>query len=244
MHTHTLHHIHAPLRGTLLPRSQCFCSHKTFRGRLRADSMQHRCALNVSWLKQRSTGRRRYRMCRRFSIAPFCLPSVTWRNSPRSAPLTQFVTIHSCRTLILCQRYTSDPHPWTMNHNVLFRSYLRPVLPTDSLKLSCNYHKIPSAKNLTRQPSPTGYTGSLQGVCAMRELPNKTSSGLERQTHLVIMANGLFGKSSNWDVIVEELRQTNLNLSHTLLVASNANSLTQVWTVLSNLVQCSLVTFS
>ena len=66
----------------------------------------------------------------------------------------------------------------------------------------------------------------------MRELPNKTSSGLERQTHLVIMANGLFGKSSNWDVIVEELRQTNLKLSHTLLVASNANSLTQVWTVL------------
>ena len=62
----------------------------------------------------------------------------------------------------------------------------------------------------------------------MHELPERTRVGQESQTHLVIMANGLFGRSSNWDVIIEELQQTNLDLSHTLLVASNANSLTQV----------------
>lgn len=64
----------------------------------------------------------------------------------------------------------------------------------------------------------------------MRELPEVTNNRTELQTHLVVMANGLFGTSSNWDVIIEELQQSNLDLSHTLLVASNANSLTQVQT--------------
>ena len=121
-----------------------------------------------------------------------------------------------------------------MNQNVLPRTYVGPILPAASsggLKLSVKYFRSSSAKKLTRQPSPTGYTGSFKVACAMRELPNRTSSGMERQTHLVVMANGLFGESSNWDVIIEELQQTNLNLRHTLLVASNANSLTQVWTV-------------
>lgn len=70
----------------------------------------------------------------------------------------------------------------------------------------------------------------------MHELPEtKNSSETESQTHLVVMANGLFGKSSNWDVIIEELQQNNLDLSHTLLVASDANSLTQVWTLQTHL---------
>ncbi|KAL3162411.1 hypothetical protein ABBQ32_010082 [Trebouxia sp. C0010 RCD-2024] len=43
------------------------------------------------------------------------------------------------------------------------------------------------------------------------------------------MANGLFGRSSNWDVIIAELQKSNLDLNHMLLVASNANSLTQTY---------------
>ena len=118
-----------------------------------------------------------------------------------------------------------------MNQTVPSRTCVWPTLPTTStggVKPSSEHRRTPSAKKLARQPGPTGNTGSLQVAYAMRELPNRTSPGTERQTHLVVMANGLFGKSSNWDVIIEELQQTKLNLSHTLLVASNANSLTQV----------------
>lgn len=123
-----------------------------------------------------------------------------------------------------------------MNQSLPSRTCVWPTLLATSVgcvKPSCEYRRIPSAKKRARQPSPTGHTGSLQVLHAMRELPNRTSTGMACQTHLVVMANGLFGKSSNWDVIIEELQQTNLNLSHTLLVASNANSLTQVWTVFS-----------
>ena len=63
----------------------------------------------------------------------------------------------------------------------------------------------------------------------MQELPETATSGSDSKSkkHLVVMANGLFGRSSNWDVIIEELQQR-LDISETLIVASNANSLTQV----------------
>ncbi len=48
--------------------------------------------------------------------------------------------------------------------------------------------------------------------------------------HLVVMANGLFGKASNWDVVIDNLQKV-LDTSQTLLVASDANSLMQVRTV-------------
>ena len=62
----------------------------------------------------------------------------------------------------------------------------------------------------------------------MQELPAAAQAGAntEDALHLVVMANGLFGRSSNWDVIIEEL-QKHLDIRQTLLVASNANSLTQ-----------------
>ena len=74
-----------------------------------------------------------------------------------------------------------------------------------------------------------GHTGSPKIACVMHELPETShGSGAESHTHLVVMANGLFGRSSNWDVTIEELQHSSLDLSHMLLVASNANSLTQV----------------
>ena len=45
--------------------------------------------------------------------------------------------------------------------------------------------------------------------------------------HLFVMANGLYGNASNWDVVIEHLQKV-LDISETLLVASNANTLTQV----------------
>ena len=118
-----------------------------------------------------------------------------------------------------------------MNQLVPSRTCVWPALlatSTANVKPFFKYGKCYSTKKLSRQLSCIGTTGSLKVVYAMRELPDGTGNGTQRQTHLVVMANGLFGKSSNWDVIIEELQQTNLNLSHTLLVASNANSLTQV----------------
>ena len=55
----------------------------------------------------------------------------------------------------------------------------------------------------------------------------KAWPGPSTQKHLIVMANGLFGKPSNWDVVIEHMQQ-NLDMSQTLLVASNANSLLQV----------------
>ncbi|KAL0047250.1 hypothetical protein WJX82_010803 [Trebouxia sp. C0006] len=42
------------------------------------------------------------------------------------------------------------------------------------------------------------------------------------------MANGLFGKASNWDVVIDNLQKV-LDTSQTLLVASDANSLMQTF---------------
>lgn len=63
----------------------------------------------------------------------------------------------------------------------------------------------------------------------MQELPEQPDSTCDtnKMKHLVVMANGLFGKASNWDVVVENL-QAVLDISQTLLVASDANSLLQV----------------
>lgn len=121
-----------------------------------------------------------------------------------------------------------------MNQHVLSKTKVQPVLlatSTGSVKLSFTTRRFYSFTKLPRQPSHTGHTGTLKVACAMRELPGVTNNRTEPQTHLVVMANGLFGTPSNWDVIIEELQQSNLDLSHTLLVASNANSLTQVQTV-------------
>lgn len=130
--------------------------------------------------------------------------------------------------------HRGDTHLWAMNQHVLSKTKVQPVLlatSTSSVKLSCKTRRFHSLKKLPRQPSTTGHTGILKVACAMRKLPEGTNHRTERLTHLVVMANGLFGTSSNWDVIIEELQQSSLDLSHTLLVASNANSLTQVQTV-------------
>ncbi|KAL0029171.1 hypothetical protein WJX79_000097 [Trebouxia sp. C0005] len=50
----------------------------------------------------------------------------------------------------------------------------------------------------------------------------------QNKKHLVVMANGLFGKASNWDVVIDELQKV-LDTSQTLLVASDANSLMQTF---------------
>lgn len=80
-----------------------------------------------------------------------------------------------------------------------------------------------------RRPLCRVVTGSPKTACTMQELPETatTTPNIESKKHIIVMANGLFGTSSNWDVVIEEL-QKKLDLSHTLLVASNANSLTQV----------------
>ena len=66
----------------------------------------------------------------------------------------------------------------------------------------------------------------------MRELPQHADCMVDNQNkkHLVVMANGLFGKASNWDEVIDNLQKV-LDTSQTLLVASNANSLMQVRTV-------------
>ena len=66
----------------------------------------------------------------------------------------------------------------------------------------------------------------------MQELPQHTGCRVDNQNkkHLVVMANGLFGKASNWDVVIDNLQKV-LDTSQTLLVASDANSLMQVRTV-------------
>lgn len=63
----------------------------------------------------------------------------------------------------------------------------------------------------------------------MQELQKQPESTCDtsKVKHLVVMANGLFGKASNWDVVVENLKAV-LDISQTLLVASDANSLLQV----------------
>ena len=63
----------------------------------------------------------------------------------------------------------------------------------------------------------------------MQELRPETqiAAGARDHKHLIVMANGLFGKASNWDVVIENLQQV-LDVSQVLLVASNANSLLQV----------------
>ncbi|KAL0039127.1 hypothetical protein WJX77_008695 [Trebouxia sp. C0004] len=50
----------------------------------------------------------------------------------------------------------------------------------------------------------------------------------QNKKHLVVMANGLFGKASNWDVVIDNLQKV-LDTSQTLLVASDANSLMQTF---------------
>ncbi len=66
----------------------------------------------------------------------------------------------------------------------------------------------------------------------MQELPPHADCMVDNQNkkHLVVMANGLFGKASNWDVVIYNLQKV-LDTSQTLLVASDANSLMQVRTV-------------
>ena len=69
-------------------------------------------------------------------------------------------------------------------------------------------------------------------IYTMQELPQHAGCMVDNQNkkHLVVMANGLFGKASNWDVVIDNLQKV-LDTSQTLLVASDANSLMQVRTV-------------
>ena len=63
----------------------------------------------------------------------------------------------------------------------------------------------------------------------MQELHTKQGSAGNDDfvRHLIVMANGLYGNSSNWDVVIEHLRKV-LDTSETLLAASDANALKQV----------------
>lgn len=65
---------------------------------------------------------------------------------------------------------------------------------------------------------------------SMQELHTQQDSACNVSSvkHLIVMANGLYGNSSNWDVVIEHLRKV-LDTSETLLAASNANSLKRVW---------------
>ena len=80
-----------------------------------------------------------------------------------------------------------------------------------------------------RKPLCRVVTGSPKPACTMQELPETatTTPDIKNKKHIIVMANGLFGTSSNWDVVVEDLEKQ-LDISQTLLVASDANSLTQV----------------
>jgi len=74
--------------------------------------------------------------------------------------------------------------------------------------------------------------GTSTFTFTMQELPQHADCMVDNQNkkHLVVMANGLFGKASNWDEVIDNLQKV-LDTSQTLLVASNANSLMQVRTV-------------
>lgn len=70
----------------------------------------------------------------------------------------------------------------------------------------------------------------LTSIYTMQELPQHAGCMVDNQNkkHLVVMANGLFGKASNWDVVIDNLQKV-LDTSQTLLVASDANSLMQTF---------------
>ena len=72
-------------------------------------------------------------------------------------------------------------------------------------------------------------SGTTALTSTMHELPQppKSHADVENKQHLLVMANGLFGSSSNWDVVIDNLQKV-LDISQTVLVASDANSLMQV----------------
>ena len=98
------------------------------------------------------------------------------------------------------------------------RQYTAQALKGSQARYSCAGHSR-LLKRSAREAGPV----------AMQELHTKQESACNDSSvkHLIVMANGLYGNSSNWDVVIEHLRKV-LDTSETLLAASDANSLKQV----------------
>ncbi len=107
------------------------------------------------------------------------------------------------------------------------RPCFSPVRLHPGCRISVQVHDA-SPRRLVATASPsntrtTVFTSTMQE----RPEPATSSESIDKKKHLVVMANGLFGKASNWDVVIENLQKV-LDTSQTLLVASDANSLMQV----------------